>query len=103
MRTLNMKTAHDWALPIWVIVTLVNFGVFALIALHLGGTAANGKISGGHFFLGSHSQYTEVSSHVFTYSKWHYYSVVVTFAVSFVATLFLQLRGRYRKRQDRDG
>ena len=99
MRKIPARTACDWAVAIWVILTLANFLVFALIALHLGGTAVSGRVSDGHFFLGSHSRYTEVSRQVFIYSRWHCYSVFITFAVSFAAAFGLQRRGRDGKRQ----
>lgn len=98
MRILKNKTACNWAITIWMILTLANFLVFAVIALHLGGTAVNGKISDSHFFWGSHSHYTEVSRQVFNYSKWHVYSVYFTFALSFVAAFLV---GRYGKRKAR--
>ncbi len=102
MRTIKIKTAYDMAVIILIIVTLVNFLVFTLIALHLGGAAMNGKISDGHFYLGMYSHYTEVSRQVFTYSRWHGYSVYLTFTLSFVAT-FLLSHGHYGKTERQGG
>lgn len=77
-------------------VTLVNFFAFVFVAVRLGGDAVNGKIENGHFYLASHGRYTEVSEAVFTYSKWHTYSVILTYSVLFIAALFLHRRGKVR-------
>ncbi|HZW74452.1 MAG TPA: hypothetical protein VFF43_12940 [Caldimonas sp.] len=71
---------------------ILDFAAFAVTALVLGGDAINGKIEAGHFFLGSHGHYTEVSEHVFTYSKWHAYSVFAAYALTFFGGLVLKLR-----------
>ncbi len=57
---------------------MINFIIFASIALGLGGNAVNGKIENGHYFLISHGHFTEVTSSIFIYSKWHTYSLFVT-------------------------
>jgi len=41
----------------WLIVT----AVFIIVSLAMGGTAVNGKIENGHFYLGEHGVYKEVS------------------------------------------
>ena len=81
MANLINKSAYAWV----VVLALANFLVFVLVSIHLGGDAVSGKVSDGHFFLGSHSHYTEVSRGVFIYSKWHTYSVFVTFPMAFIA------------------
>jgi hypothetical protein len=64
---------------------VVNFVLFFLAAIYLGGDAVNGKIVGGHYYLMSHGQYTEVSKEVFAYSKWHVYSTWVTHPLALIA------------------
>lgn len=56
---------------ILIVSLILNFVVFVAIAMYLGGDALNGRIEGGHYFLGSHGTYTEVSYGVFLYSKIH--------------------------------
>ena len=59
-------------------VCCLNFIVFFIVAIRLGGDAVNGKIVGGHFYLANHGKLTEVSEATFTYSLWHVRSLVVT-------------------------
>jgi hypothetical protein len=72
------------------IAAVVNFAVFWLVALYLGGDAVNGKAEGGRFFLGSHGRYTEVSEAVYMYSKWHVYVTWTTAAFGIVAAYWHQ-------------
>jgi len=46
--------------------------------------------------LGSHAHYTEVSRRVFTYSRWHAYSVWVTHPAALIAA-YLASRSRREK------
>jgi hypothetical protein len=70
------------------IAAMLNFLVFWLLALHLGGDALNGKAEAGHYFLMSHGDYTEVSEEVFNYSRWHAYSLWVTHPLGAMAAVF---------------
>jgi hypothetical protein len=64
---------------------IVNFVLFFVGAVYLGGDAINGKAMADHFYLMSHGRFTEVSEAVFTYSKWHVYSTWVTHPLAFIA------------------
>ena len=64
---------------------LLNFAVFWVVAVRLGGDAVNGRRQDGHFYLASHGKYTEVSERVFTYSRLHTYSVWITHPLAFLA------------------
>ena len=76
-------------IPVFIL-ALVNFFAFFFIDLYLGGDALNGYARDGHYFLCSHGRYTEVSDAVWTYSRWHAISVIVTHASVFVlAAIFL--------------
>jgi hypothetical protein len=91
LRTCNMVIA----------VGLLNFLIFVAGAIYLGGDAVNGKIEGGRYYLfGVRSEsgrkvYTEVSKPVFTYSRWHVYSIFVTWPLVMVAGF---ASNRYKKR-----
>ena len=72
------------------IFAFVNFAVFISIDIYLGGDALNGYAKDGHYFLGSHGAYTEVSRFVWTYSYWHTISVIVGHgSVFLLAAVFL--------------
>jgi hypothetical protein len=69
-------------------IALVNFVVFWIAAVCLGGDAANGKMYHGHYYLMSHGIYTEVSKAIFNYSKWHLRSVMITHPSALLAGLW---------------
>lgn len=65
--------------------TMVNFAVFVLIAIAIGGDAISGHAEAGRFFLASHGKLTETTKSIFFYSKVHTYSVWVTQPVGLLA------------------
>lgn len=79
-----------------IFIGLLNFAVFLAISWHLGGDALNGKASGGHYYVYGfqpktrQKEYTEISEAVFRYSKWHEYSVPVTWSLVIVAGMVLK-------------
>ena len=64
---------------------ITNFFVFIGLSIYFGGDAISGTIRDGHFFLSSHGKLTEVSGMVFSYSRWHSYSVFFTHPVAILA------------------
>ena len=60
------------------IVAMVNFTVFWIAGVLLGGDAIGSKIHNGRYYLSSHGKYTEVSHGVWVYSKIHAISVWIT-------------------------
>jgi hypothetical protein len=74
-----------------IVVGILNFLIFLAGAIYLGGDAVNGKVEGGRYYLlgvraeAGRKVYTEVSEPVFTYSKWHVYSVFVTWPLVMAA------------------
>jgi hypothetical protein len=76
---------------------VLNFLAMAIGAFMLGGDAVNGKIAGGHFFLGEHGKFTGVSEAVYTYSLWHARSVFVTHPLAMLAGYLLKMEGQTRK------
>jgi hypothetical protein len=85
MRTDTLRIMCKWVVGL----ALLNFSAFWIAAVYLGGDAVNGKTDNGHFFLMSHGRYTEVSADLFTYSKWHAYSLWLTHPLAFVAAYWL--------------
>lgn len=82
-----------WAL--FTVATIANFLVFGAVAFRLGGDAVNGKAENGRYYLhgklsGSAGKgYTEVSEAVFNYSKWHVYSIFLTWPVMLAGNFLL--------------
>jgi hypothetical protein len=64
----------------------VNILAFMVIATMLGGDAVNGYAADGHYFLGNHGRFIEVSKAVFEYSRFHVYSGFISFPVAAFAT-----------------
>jgi hypothetical protein len=60
------------------LVGAVNFMVFFVVALCIGGDAINGKVENGRYYLSSHGRLTEVSPRVWQYSRFHTISVWIT-------------------------
>ncbi len=77
----------------WLIVIValgvINFAVFFVVALIIGGDAVNGYAANGHYYLASHGRYTEVSRHIFIYSRWHVYSLFITHPAAMLAAIQL--------------
>jgi hypothetical protein len=71
----------------------LNLCAFLIVAVCLRGDAAGGKIENGHYYLGDHGKYSEVSQHVFEYSRLHGRITGYSFAAAFVLGL-LAYRGR---------
>jgi hypothetical protein len=80
--------------PLWLnlltAVAILDFLAFVLVSGYLGGSALNGYVQDGHYFLANHahSQGVEVTRAVFMYNKWHAYSVIFSFgAVALISLL----------------
>jgi hypothetical protein len=76
---------------------LANFILYCVIAASIGGDAVNGHQADGHYYLASHAKLTEVSQSVFTYSRYHTYSVWVTHALAICALLLLATSQKKRE------
>jgi hypothetical protein len=75
---------------------IVNFLAFVALSIYLGGDALNGHVINGHYFLGSHGRYTEVSQRVFQYSRWHATSIFATHPIGALCAVLLRLGKRFR-------
>lgn len=54
-----------------VALAVINFIVFIVGSLYLGGDALNGYVKAGHHFVCAHGRCTEVSGAIWRYSYWH--------------------------------
>ncbi len=97
-------TTLEYAYAIFSGLTVLNFLVFVLLTLYLGGDAVNGTVENGHYYLWGYNAYngkkgyTEVSARVFQYSKWHVYTTLIMWAIMLAGVFLLKLTaGRIRK------
>jgi hypothetical protein len=59
-------------------IAFINFAIFWVVALWIGGDAISGKVENGHYYVSNHGKLTEVSHAVWTYSQAHTISVFFT-------------------------
>lgn len=78
------------------LVLFLNVTLFLIVAMAIGGSALNGKIEYGHYYLGEHGRFTEVSVTTYRYSEYHEF----LFFVSFPVLMVLALRGLHRRLDD---
>lgn len=76
---------------------VLNFVIFVIVAVAIGGDAVNGKAVGGHYYLASHGKLTEVSEAVYTYSLWHVRSLFVTHPLAILTGYLANRERRARK------
>ena len=69
----------------------INFGIFFVAALFLGGDAWNGTIRGGQHYLSENGRLTPVSAAVFHYSMIHAVSVLVTVPLAIICGIAYQI------------
>jgi hypothetical protein len=65
---------------LWVILALccANLLAYFIVSLEIGGDALKGKVVEGHYYLGHQGKFVEVSEAVYTYLRWHGYSLFIT-------------------------
>jgi len=101
-----VKPTFDWKNPrerraaAIFIFALLNFGVFAVVAMSLGGDALAGSHANGHYFLSDHGHLTKVSAGVFRYSQVHAVSVLITH-VAGIAAVGQVVAARRRQARER--
>ncbi|MBI3151601.1 MAG: hypothetical protein HYZ21_05685 [Chloroflexi bacterium] len=87
-----MKTFHELCRGV-ALIALINFFLFVIIALTIGGDAVNGSIENGHYYLNGHGKLIEVNYFIFMYSKIHTYSLFVTFPLALLASFLYWITG----------
>ncbi len=68
---------------------VMNFLLFIIFTLLLGGDGPNGKIEAGHYYLGSHGTYTEVMYPIYFFSRVQGILFFVSWPFVLVASLML--------------
>ena len=76
---------------------LVNFVLFMTVCAFLGGSAANGIIRSGRFYVGEHGKITEVSEGAYRFSQIHGY---ITFGMLFLSLPTLGYANSVKKRAE---
>ena len=76
-----------------VLLALLNFFLFEVGSFYIGGDAVNGKVENGKYYVWGYQHHDgvkgfhEVSRAVFSYSRWHVYSVIVIWTVMLLGTV----------------
>src|SRR5690349_3539988 len=79
------------------VVGIIDFAIFFVIALIIGGDAINGHEVAGHYYLANHGQLTEVSHLVFIYSQIHATSLFITHPLAMIAGIVVSVTGGKRE------
>src|SRR5712692_3947991 len=77
-------------------IACINFIIFWVVGVSIGGDAINGSVEDGKYYLSSHGKKTQVSRELFNYSYIHAISVCITHPSIFVAGFLLYLFGQIR-------
>jgi len=72
---------------IFIVLVYINFFSLFASSMLLGGDGLNGKKVDGHFFLGNHGKYTEVSEAIYTYSRIHGISLFIMVGIVLIMHL----------------
>lgn len=73
-----------WVASLCVLWCMVDFAVFVLVSLFIGGDAINGHILDDHYFVCMHGHCHEVTKTLFEYSRWHAISLFISFPIAFL-------------------
>jgi hypothetical protein len=103
-QTASFSKWHE--MPTWlrviVVIALVNFTAYWIIAVVCGGDAWNGYEKADRYYLGSHGAYTEVSRKFWTFSYYHAIAVWLTHGAVFIGAA-IYLNSRRKKRSAEPG
>ncbi|MCB0035822.1 MAG: hypothetical protein KDE51_17445 [Anaerolineales bacterium] len=74
-------------------IAFINFGLFFVIAMFIGGDAVNGHEEAGRYYVANHGTLTEVSYLMFMVSKIHVYSLFITHPLAMIAGILYTVTG----------
>jgi hypothetical protein len=92
-RISQKSTRAKWILRCTGFVALLNFIVFWVIAVCVGGDALNGYMHDGRYFICAHGACHEVSKDFWTYSYWHTISAMGGILLIFIEMAVLVTSG----------
>ena len=88
-----------------LILCLLNFVAFGVGSVVIGGSAANGSIKDGRYYVSEHSKDTEVTEKIWVYSLWHSRSLFLSHPLAMALLLILGVKWdekrKHRIEQDR--
>jgi len=88
------------SLNYFFIIWIINFLLFFILAVYLGGDALGGGVINGHYFLSNHGRLTEVSHRVFVYSEVH---SAITIVLGFLGVPLLIIANRQNRQNKKGG
>jgi len=94
---MNKKPERNWLTILGTVLFFtawLNFMIFAIVAVSIGGDAISGKAINGHYFLSNHGRLTEVSSSVWQYSRIHTIIVWITHPIGIFGGVALTILGQ---------
>ncbi len=87
---------------LWIAVLAIpNFIAFAIVEHNIGGSAFNGYALDGHFFVGSHGHYKEVSPGIYSYSWWHEFVLTIHYVFMFSFAGYSAIREHQEKKRQK--
>ncbi len=75
----------------------IKFVAFIIVHIIIGGSAPNGKVVDGHYFIGDHGYYKEVPYALYVYSLIHTYSLFITHPLAIIAGYVYAMTGGKRQ------
>jgi hypothetical protein len=81
---------------------VLNFLLFCAISVCIGGSAWSGKVEDGRYFLSMNGRLTEVSHGVWTYSRYHEFTMLVLWVSMFVVLGVAHVYADACRRQKQD-
>lgn len=73
---------------------ILNFFVFFVFSLIIGGDAGNGFVKDGHYFVTNHGKHTEVSELIWKINKFQADSLFITHPMAIIAAIIANLKNR---------
>ncbi len=73
-------------------ITLINFTIYTVIAIIIGGDAVNGYARDGHYFLRLGGYINEVGYPLFLYSKIHTYILITNYALFLLFMVYYYIK-----------
>jgi len=76
---------------IMVLVGVLNFMAFMAFSMSIGGSAANGEIRGGRYFVNEHGKEHEVTAQTYELNQIHGGSLWISHSITFLGIIFFTI------------
>ena len=87
--SMNLRTVKFILVAVIVLFPVASLLAYFVSGMVFGGDALQGKIVGGHYYLGEKGQFTEVGRGIFLFSLWHGRVMIASFVLMAVAGITL--------------